>query len=72
MSEAIELALKNSALNLGKWILTGVVNSSFWICLTAAIISIILYGCGMKKVGKVVPISFVIYVILQCVRGSFL
>ena len=72
MSLAFENALKNSILNLIKWILTGVINSSFWVCLIICILSLIIYACGNRKAAKYIPISFVSYVILQCIKGSFL
>lgn len=72
MSLAFENALKNSVLNLIKWILTGVINSSFWVCLIICMLSLIIYACGQRKAGKYVSISFITYVILQCIKESFL
>ncbi|MBS5937733.1 hypothetical protein [Clostridium sp.] len=53
-----------------KAILEGLVSSSYIICLTVAMISIILYICGCKKAGKYVSISIVAYILLQAVKGA--
>lgn len=66
---AIVEGLKQSAINLIKWVGLGIINSSYWICLTACLIALILYIAGQKKAGKYVSISFVIYVVLQAIKG---
>ena len=53
-----------------KVILEGLVSSSYIICLTVAMISIILYICGCKKSGKYVSISIVTYILLQALKGA--
>ena len=53
-----------------KSVFEGIVNSSYIICLTVAMISILLYVCGQKKAGKYVSISIVIYVLLQALKGA--
>lgn len=53
---------------LVKWVISGIINSSYWICLIAALLALILYVAGMKKAGKYISISFILYFILQAVR----
>lgn len=66
---AIVEGLKQSIINLLKWIGLGIINSSYWICLTACLLALILYIAGQKKAGKYVSISFVVYFILQAIKG---
>lgn len=66
---AIVEGLKQSVANFFKWIGLGIINSSYWICLTACLVALILYIAGQKKAGKYVSISFVIYVVLQAIKG---
>lgn len=66
---AIVEALKISILNFIKWLGLGIINSSYWICLLACLIAIAMYIAGQKKAGKYVSISFVIYCILQAIKG---
>ena len=47
----------------------GIINGSYWICLIACLIAIAMYIAGQKKAGKYVSISFVIYCILQAIKG---
>lgn len=72
ITAAIEKALKNSVVNLLKWIFNGVVKGSYWICLASCLIALILYIAGQRKAGKYVSISFIIYVILQALKGVLL
>lgn len=51
-----------------KWILLGVISSSYWICLYICIGAIILYIAGIKKAGKYASASIIIYFICQCLR----
>lgn len=69
---AIQEGLKSSVINFLKWIGIGVINSSYWICLTACFIALILYIAGLRKAGKYVSISFVIYVVLQAIKGALI
>lgn len=66
---AIIEALKTSVTNFLKWIGLGIINGSYWICLITCLLALILYIAGQKKAGKYVSISFVIYVILQALKG---
>ena len=61
--------LKQSVTNFLKWIGMGIINSSYWICLTACLIALLMYIAGQRKAGKYVSISFVIYFILQAIKG---
>lgn len=61
--------LKQSVVNFLKWIGLGIINGSYWICLVACLIALILYIAGQRKAGKYVSISFVIYCILQAIKG---
>lgn len=66
---AIVEGIKQSVINFLKWIGLGIINGSYWICLIACLLALILYIAGQKKAGKYVSISFVIYVILQALKG---
>lgn len=72
LSKAIEIALKNSAVKLIKYLFNGFVSGSYWICLISCLISLILYIAGQRKAGKYVSISFIVYVILQALKGALL
>lgn len=67
--DAIVEGLKIAVTNFLKWIGLGIINSSYIICLTACLIALIMYIAGQRKAGKYVSISFVIYVILQAIKG---
>lgn len=66
---AIVEGIKQSVVNFLKWIGLGIINGSYWICLIACLVAIILYIAGQRKAGKYVSISFVIYVVLQSLKG---
>ena len=72
IAKAIEIALKNSAVKLLKYLFNGLVAGSYWICLISCLISLILYIAGNRKAGKYVSISFILYVILQALKGALL
>lgn len=44
------------------------INYSYWICLLTAIIATILYVSGLKKAGKYVPVTMVVYFLLECLK----
>lgn len=69
MTEWITENIKDSLINIGKWILSGAINSSYWICLYVSLLALILYIAGQKKAGKYVSISFVVYFLLQSIKG---
>lgn len=64
--------LKQSVINFLKWIGMGIINSSYWICLTACLIALLMYIAGQRKAGKYVSISFVVYFILQAIKGALI
>lgn len=70
MSEYIIGIVKDVFIGIGKWILIGIVNSSYWLCLFCCIGALILYIAGMKKAGKYVPASIIIYFLLQAIKGA--
>lgn len=72
ITAAIETALKNYVFKLLKWLLGGVIAGSYWICLISCLISLILYIAGQRKAGKYVSISFILYVILQALKGALM
>lgn len=47
----------------------GIINNSYWICLAVCMIALILYVAGQRKAGKYISISFIIYFILESLRG---
>ena len=60
--------IKNYLMNVGKDTALALINSSYWICLFVCMFAIILDVAGLKKAGKYVSISFVIYFLLQCFK----
>ena len=56
----------------GKQILKGAVGASYPICLTIAMGASILYIAGMKKAGKYVSISTVVFIFLQAMKAVIL
>lgn len=67
--DGIVEGLNKAVVGFLKWIALGLIDSSYIICLTACFIALILYVAGQKKAGKYISISFIIYVILQSIRG---
>lgn len=61
--------LKEYLLDLINSIITGIVDSSYIICLTVAMVSIIFYIVGCKKAGKYVSYSIITYILLQALKG---
>lgn len=72
LSSAIELALKNSILGLLKWMFTGIVASSYWVCLFICMISMLFYIAGNRKAGKYATSSLLAYIIIQALGGIFI
>lgn len=72
MSDYIMEIIKETTAKLGNWIATGVINSSYSICLFCSMTALILYMAGMKSAGKYVPVSFIIYFLLQSIKGVVL
>lgn len=46
-----------------------ILDSSYGICLTVAMIGIILYCAGYKKGAKAVTLSVIIFVVLQAIKA---
>lgn len=57
--------IKGLILDLLEWIVMGIVDASYWICLLVCIVALFLYVGGLKKAGKYIPISFVVYYLLE-------
>lgn len=64
--------IKNSLINLFKWIGVGIINNSYWVCLFVCITSLIFYIGGQRKAAKYVTLSVVIYIFLQSIKGVLL
>ncbi len=60
--------IKNFFVNKGVDLALGIIDISYWICLFVCLIAIILYVSGLKKAGKYVSISFVVYFLMQCCK----
>lgn len=45
------------------------INCSYFICLSACLLSLILYIAGLKKARKYIPISFIMYFLCQSIKG---
>lgn len=56
---------KDAILGLLKWIALGIIDNSYWICLIAGIIGLLMYIAGQRKAGKYVSGSLIVYFILQ-------
>ena len=69
MSDYLFEIIKSTLSRLGKWILLGVVNSSYWILLFCCILALVLYIGGLKKAGKYVSVTFILYCFLQAIKG---
>lgn len=72
IQEAVQTAIMNSFISLGKWVLGGIVESSYWICLLTCMFAMILYIGGNKKAGKYVTTSVVVYIIIRAIGGVLL
>ena len=57
--------IKGVIINLFEWMALGLINTSYWICLFASIVVLMLYVAGLKKAGKYVPASLIIYILLE-------
>lgn len=68
VTEAITEALKNCVIGAGKWVLHICIEGSYVICLTVAIGSVFCYIGGVKKAGKGVTISTIVFFILQAIK----
>ena len=53
------------------WLVLLIINNSYYLCLFISMGALILYIAGVKKSGKFVISSLIVYYFLQCV-GSVL
>lgn len=60
--------IKENIINLFQWILLGIIDNSYWICLLICMVSILLYICSFRKSLKYVSASTVIFIILQALK----
>lgn len=72
VQEAVQKAIMNSFVSLGKWLLEGIVASSYWVCLLTGMFAMILYIGGNKKAGRYVTTSIVVYIIIRAIGGVLL
>lgn len=72
ISSAIELAIKNSIISLCKWVVGGIVASSYWVCLFICMISLLFYISGNKKAGRYASTSLVAFIIIQALGRIFI
>lgn len=64
--------IQNKLLDLLKWLALHFIASSYWICLFSCMLALVLYIGGLKKAGKYVSVSFIVYFFLQSIKGAFL
>lgn len=69
VSEAITESLQSAITSFLKWMARGVINNSYMFCLVVCLLALTLYVGGQRKAGKYVGMSFVIYFILQSLKG---
>lgn len=72
MAEKLVNSIKDSLFLISKWIITGIANNSYWICLFCAFAFLLLYIMGHKKYAKYVPVTYVFYIIMQVLKGVFI
>lgn len=72
ISDAIVLGLKKTIFTFFKWVFTGIIANSFWICLAICMGCLILYLGGLKKASRFCTLSFIIYVFLQAIGSAML
>lgn len=53
---------------LGSWVFNGIISLSYPICLSTGMTCLILYFVGVKKFGKGIPASVMIYYCIQCLK----
>jgi hypothetical protein len=72
VKQAVIEGIKEGLIKLFTWIATGILASSYWICLFVCIAALFLYMAGVKKSGKYIGISFIVFFILQCLKVVFI
>lgn len=60
--------VKEFMISAGKDLALGFIDSSYWVCLFVSMFALIFYIVGSKKSGKIVSISFVVYILLQSLK----
>lgn len=51
-----------------KWLSINIINSSYIICLSVAMVGLIFYLSGYKKGAKAVTLSLIIFFVLQAIK----
>ena len=59
--------MQHPLLNTGKFLLSGLVAGSKPVCLTGAIVSVILYIFGFDGCAKYAGFFFLLYFLIQCI-----
>ena len=72
MAEKLVDAIKVGMMEIAKWIVVGIANNSYWICLFCAFTFLLLYIMGHKKYAKYLPVTYVFYIVLQVLKGVFI
>lgn len=62
--------VQGKVLGILKAVLLLIVDNSKFICLSAALLSLIIYIAGEKKAGRYVSMSVIIYFLLQSLKGA--
>lgn len=68
LEEAILGAMVKGAVRLGKFMVKGLIELSYPVCLGVALIATFLYIGGQKKAGKYISMSTVIFAVLQALK----
>lgn len=61
-------SMKEKLLEGSKWLAAVIIDSSYSICLTVAIVGLIFYCAGYKKGAKAVTLSLIIFFVLQAIK----
>ena len=61
--------IQSILIELIKKISISIINNSYYICLVICFLALILYIAGIKKAGKYVSVTFIIYFVLQSLRA---
>lgn len=72
MAEKLVNAIKDGLAEIAKWIVVGIANNSYWICLFCAFAFLLMYVMGHKKYAKYVPVIYVFYIVMQVLKGVFI
>lgn len=71
MAEKLIEAIKVGMMEIAKWIVVGIANNSYWICVFCAFAFILMYVMGHKKYAKYVPVMYVFYIVMQVLKSVF-